>query len=373
MLARTIIVENIDDAIKLASHFNYSYRIVTLEGEVLAPGGSMTGGSNGDNNISLISRRVNIENLQSEIEEVSSRKIALDEEKNIMKKTIEATSNIICDLEDKIKAKEVLLLNDQSTKETLNYKISKLKESKIKYRSEIETLKLELDNYKNDLNSIFSQVKEIDLQIEKTNEDINLLTKDFSLERSKREEESVLISDMKIQLNTLDNQINSLQMKIKNNLTEIDKNVDDISLKSEDILKQEEAIRQILDGKQELNKEILSLEEEEIATINQLNSLVKEKDTFMNKFYEEQNRLMKVNNEIASLEKAINQEEVRIARFSVQLENYHKRLSDDYELDYQEAMAYKKDIKNIQEANNQVRRLKNEIKELGNVNLRSIE
>lgn len=57
LLGRTIIVDNIDNGIKLANRFNHSYRIVTLDGDVLNPGGSLTGGSYNNSAISIISRK----------------------------------------------------------------------------------------------------------------------------------------------------------------------------------------------------------------------------------------------------------------------------------------------------------------------------
>ena len=93
----------------------------------------------------------------------------------------------------------------------------------------------------------------------------------------------------------------------------------------------------------------------------------------MKSFYNEQNRLIELNELISNMEKSINQQEVKLAKSSVQLENYHKKLYDDYDLTYEEALEYEIDIENMKNALVETRRLKGEIKELGNVNLGAIE
>ena len=56
LLGRTVIVDNMDSGISMARHFNYSFRIVTLDGGILNTGGSMTGGSTGSQSTSLIEK-----------------------------------------------------------------------------------------------------------------------------------------------------------------------------------------------------------------------------------------------------------------------------------------------------------------------------
>lgn len=72
LLGRTLVVDQIDHAIALQRKYHHMLRIVTLEGESLNPGGSMTGGSF-RNSSSLLSRNREIEELREKVEQ--SRKI----------------------------------------------------------------------------------------------------------------------------------------------------------------------------------------------------------------------------------------------------------------------------------------------------------
>ena len=67
LLGKTVVTDQIDHAVALARKYRYTLRIVTLEGESLSPGGSMTGGAFRSNS-NLLGRRREMEELQSEVE-----------------------------------------------------------------------------------------------------------------------------------------------------------------------------------------------------------------------------------------------------------------------------------------------------------------
>ena len=72
LLGRTLVVENIDFAIAIARKYKYSLRMVTIEGESLNPGGSMTGGAF-KNNSNLLGRRREIEELETRVESLKNQ------------------------------------------------------------------------------------------------------------------------------------------------------------------------------------------------------------------------------------------------------------------------------------------------------------
>jgi chromosome segregation protein len=119
------------------------------------------------------------------------------------------------------------------------------------------------------------------------------------------------------------------------------------------------------------NMDGLSLIEEE--KVQKLDLLKYEKDEFMKDYYLEQNRLKEINKKLNELEKLKNHWNIKEAKYSVQLENINMRLLEDYELVYDEAIELWIEIEDLNNTYKQTRKLKNQIKELGTVNLGSIE
>ena len=93
----------------------------------------------------------------------------------------------------------------------------------------------------------------------------------------------------------------------------------------------------------------------------------------MEDYYLKQNRLKDINENLNSLEKEISNWNVKEAKYSVQLDNIKGKLLEDYELRYDEAVKLWIEIEDLNEADRDVKNLKNQIKELGTINISSIE
>jgi chromosome segregation protein len=78
LLGRTVVVNDMDEAITISRKYGYSFRIVTLDGEILNPGGSITGGSRPSKTSSLLSRSRLIRELEKRTETLSRRSEQLE-------------------------------------------------------------------------------------------------------------------------------------------------------------------------------------------------------------------------------------------------------------------------------------------------------
>jgi len=373
LLGRTIIIENIDYGIKFANKYNHTYRIVTLDGEVLNPGGSMTGGSHGDGGISLISRKSRIEKLDKEINLLNEEQNELEKERNSLLIHAKELREKIIKLEELIKNNQFSLINIKNQNEKYREEVIRLEEAIQKSKKEIESLNLETSDYyakRKDLTDLLLKLEEENLN---KKEAIKILTADYNNEKSIKEEKAKAITDMKIHINSIHSNINNINEKLTKNLSEIEEISNQLREKDGLMAFNQNNIEEMINSRAILDKSINELIVNEKTTKNELEKLIAHKDKIMEGFYSEQERLREINKEITEIERLMNSHEVKLARITVQLENYHKKLVDDYELGFEEALSYEVDIKNIQEAIVEVRRLKGEIKELGTVNLSSIE
>ena len=373
LLGRTIIIENMDYGIKFANKYNHSYRIVTLLGEVLNPGGSITGGSYGDSGISIISRRSKIEKLNKEIEEIKNSQVKLEGEKAAYIEELVALRKETIETEEMIKEKEYRLIELKNLKESNSLELERLDKSIKKSIDEIDTLKNEIRSYKDRIDSLTSLINDYENEIEINKEKIKSLTISYNEEKLEIEEKSKVVTDLKISLNSIDNRINTLNENYKKINADIRESSDELTEREEAIITNSENIESITKAREDLFFNMQVLEEKVKISKAELDNLIIKKSEIMKSFYNEQNRLIELNNIVNQTEKSINQLEVKLARNSVQLDNYHKKLYDEYELNYNEALEYETDLENMKNAIVETRRLKGEIKELGNVNLGAIE
>ena len=177
-LGTTIVVDNIDNAIKIASTINYRYRIVTLNGEVIHVGGSLTGGSEATKTSIILEKR-ELDNLNKEkikieeqLESIKQEINKISLELNSEKEKQEKINYIITNLETKIEYEKNSLLNKQKQKEEIIKEIESMDKLANNILSEHENKVLE---------EYYSKVKEK----EQKELEIKVLIRDLSQEKEK--------------------------------------------------------------------------------------------------------------------------------------------------------------------------------------------
>ena len=94
LLGRTVIVEDIDSAVKLAKQNSYSFKIVTLKGDIINPSGAISGGSVTQKTVSLLGREKEIKALEKELKEINKNIEKMQKEKEEYENSITETLNI---------------------------------------------------------------------------------------------------------------------------------------------------------------------------------------------------------------------------------------------------------------------------------------
>ena len=107
LLGRTVIVDNMDIAIKVAKNNSYTFRIITLDGDLINPSGAITGGSVAKKTVNILGRGREIENLEKEIKNEKEKLAKLDEEKQAYENSIEDTLELAMSLEKSLQEIEI--------------------------------------------------------------------------------------------------------------------------------------------------------------------------------------------------------------------------------------------------------------------------
>ena len=372
LLGRTVVVENMDTAIILARQNSYGLRIVTLKGDIINPSGAISGGSIAQKTSSIIGRTSQIKELEKEIEKLKQEIEKVSKEKEEYEESIE-------DLLEEITSIEQSSQEIQIEYATEKQRIESLEESILNLETRLESLKTEskqieqtiLENEKQK-----STIKEKTMELEKEIEAISGEIQAFA-EKDKENQKYIddlnfEITNLKISLSSFDESNNSMQEILERIETELQANTSKIESK-------QEQSKQVLEENEKLKKTIENLKQS-IEQIKQEVSLSSETvEKLKQEKIEKNNSITKTETEIEEKYRIIeeiknqaNKLEVKKSKIDVELEQIINKMWEDYEITPNTAGEYKKP-NDIAETTKNVKNLREKIKELGSINIDSIE
>jgi len=372
LLGRTVVVENMDTAIILARQNKYSFKIVTLDGDIINPSGVISGGSNVQKSSNIIGRATQIKELQKELEKLQKNISELEKEKSDYESSIEDVLEEVIGIEKSAQEIEIEYATEKQRVDSLEESISKL-EQKLQNLKD-ETIQIEA-NKEQSINTKQDTEQKI-LDLEKNIEVLNTEVKEFA---EKNKENQKYIDDLNFDITNLKISLTSFD--------ESNSSIDEIIERIEnDILNNQNAIRtkkeqreQILKDNEALNQEIVSLSEKieqiKLEVINSSDKVEELKNLRTNK-----NEELKVSEDdiiaqfkiIEDIKLQISKLDVKKSKIEVELEQVVNKMWEDYELTPNNAGEYKKPD-NIQTTTKKVKELRDEIKNLGSINIDSIE
>lgn len=376
-LNRTIIVDNIDNAIQISKTLKSSVKIVTLDGELIASSGSITGGQTKLKSNGLIGRSEKIEELKTNIikfeddvkllnEKASSFK---EHEAKINEAINEQTQNRnninieLATLNEKFNnvQKETQRIEEHAKNE-LEFQ-NRLQAEINLFEKNIEANKLELAQIEDALSKNQAIVDEYVRYNKDKQQAINLLNEDITnlkISLSSFEESVSSIDEIKLKIQSdIANFKNSILKKQK----QIDEYKQDIS-KNEDLIKlTKENIDNLSNVKTEYSSKIENFKAEKAEC-------TKKQDILELKTLQSVSKIDKIKEEISKLEN-------KKVKYELEIENLKNSMWDDYELTLSSAKQYLETIPEMNESeidlNKIGKNLHEEIKNLGDIDVNSIE
>jgi chromosome segregation protein len=373
LLGKVVVAENLDAGIRIAKRFGYSFRIVTLEGDILSTSGSMSGGSTDNAGPGILSRNREITELKNETSKLSSVRQSLDIKINEASTMLQEILNDISNEEKNINTNELIKIRDESHLAQIEENIRKadaksdmLKDEKAQLLKQEEDIDFELQKYNQELTDIEN--------------DINNTKEIISKHQEKHKEDQTLrdtlhndIMNFKISVNSVKESLEA----VKETLLRIIEERDQLARSFKRKTGEKEKYLSEIDGlKAEnigLGKRVKALEEEKVGKVFQIDKAVEERKVLEEELSDTINQIQNANKNIILLQEDYNRVEVRKAKVEAELEVIQNRMWDEYELTYTNAMEFKKDIGSIPQAQKRINEIKNDIKSLGLVNIAAIE
>lgn len=377
LLGATVVCDTLDNAVALAKKSGYAFRIVTLEGDVLSPQGSMSGGSKKSNDSSLLSKENEIKQLEKNIElrtkelnEAQKEYTAIAAELNHCKWSLDSELTALQGINNDYYTKATLLDTQSQKLETLSENIFSLK-SQIKLAQDIVA---DLNAKINSIDKLESDINDTKSKAGEVSESSKSLYEDLKQRKEEYNEKMTLI---KVQIASTEEKIRALDRDIDNNEAEI-KNLDELIERAVANKHSQEKVYNEIASLSMNTKDDEDTENIKIR-LKELNSKIASFDEFKKSLMQEikdlDEKKANLSNEITRLNNKIYQEENKLQKVDIDIENMQERIYEEYEMTYNDCLPFKNQEEDfdIKETLIKISRIKAQITSLGYVNINAIE
>ena len=372
LLGRTLIVDNMNTAIKVAKQNNYSFRIITLDGDLINPSGAITGGSVTKKTVNILGRGREIERLEKEIKNLKEKISSLEKEKNEYESSIEDILEAATSLEKELQEIDITYATEKQKVVAIDENINRLQNRLNKLKEELEiintnkkeltrnteeeTQKLEdISKETQSLIKIINEFAELNKDNQKYIDDLNFDITNLKISVTSFDESEASIQEIQDRINF---DISNTKKSIENKIIQIEQIKNDNKKQDELINETRQKIEQI---KEEVENSGSKIEELKNVRIEKNEKLQKQEDDINSKFHT-----------IEDLKSQIVKLEVKQSKQEEEINEIINKMWEEYELTPNTVENYKKP-ENVALTQKNVNSLRNDIRNLGSINIDSIE
>ncbi|PTG42772.1 chromosome segregation protein SMC [Staphylococcus cohnii] len=371
LLGNTIIVDNLKNANELARKIRYRTRIVTLEGDIVNPGGSMTGG--GDRKTkSILSQKDELSTMRAQLEDYQQQTASFEKQFQAIKEEADALSNTYFDTSQSYNT-------IKQNVHKFDLELDRLRKQETHLKNEHEEFEFEKnDGYQSEtskqtLNEKKAQLATIQTQLQKLEEDINIYTKlskegkeSTTLIQQKLHQKQSDLAVVKERLSTQKQTETRLTHQLKQLKEQKQKLSEQIELFNSDEITGEKAFETIQNNIEQSKSNKAQLTED-LATIKS------QRQTLNDTIETTERKLEEANQDILSIENRYQDIKAEQSRLDVLINHAIDHLSEQYHLTYERASELYTLEEDIDSLRKKVKLTKMSIEELGPVNLNAIE
>ena len=372
LMGHVIITETLKDANEIAGLTGRKYRIVTLEGDVVAPGGAMTGGASQKKNQSLFTREKELEELRDKLTSYEPRAASFAEK-------VEEQKRIMAEKEKELKRKEQNLIADQQQLQalqssshkaelqlkSLNDSLSLYDQEEKQYQEDTEYLNQRKKELNEQLADLKRKLAEAETQIEQLTKEESAVKENRELLQEKYHEQKLLLAKQEERYRNQSDKVKNLKKQIDLTATRLKGNIEKLT-----------ELDSILENKETEESIDASITEEKVTKetlTTSIQELRSERANRTQTINDEENELREENKRSQSMLANIQQQEVKMNRLDVELENRLTHLETEYTITFDKAKQTYEKTTDIQQSKKEVEQLKQQIVNLGTVNLGSID
>lgn len=372
LLGQTALFDTVENALKAAKKFGYKIKIVTLGGEALHPGGSISGGS-APKNSGLLGRESEISKLSVLCRDIEKQMDKTDDKIDTLTENIRSSLKELDTLSETLRktGEEILKLISQRELQT---HILRREESELsKLSTELQLIKEAGKNSAEQRKKLLSSISLESENLDSIRKNAEIIRREISDNIKKRENLSSKITDIRVKITAQNSAIELCNMKNENILNEHEKGEERIKLLKLNI---EDIKRRISECELAIKVKEENYGEAENSAIN----LQKEIDEIVSSKSESDKKISALKEQIKVQNEKLNNLKITTARLEDSINHAENALDDavgklwsEYDISFSEAQKRYTKIENFDEAQKIASSLKAKIRALGNVNIDAVE
>ena len=372
LLGRTVIVDDMQNAIALAKQNKYAFRIVTLKGDVINPSGAITGGSVMKKTVNILGRTGEIKELEQELQSINKKIEKLNKDKEEYEKATEDTLEEVASLENSLQEIDIVYATNKQ-------KLIAVEENIARLEGRLEKIKKEIENLEQEKEKMNVQKEEATKEIEELQNEVEILVKEITEYAELNKDNQKYIDDLNFDVTNLKISVSSFnesQDSIEEMVARINLDIENNNLSIENkkieignLAKENE--------EKKINIESLKAKIEETkakvgTSSTEIENLKAKRIETNEKLSETEKKITEEFEQIEELKAQIVKIDVKKTKLQEDIENVINKLWEEYEITPNNAGEYEKP-ENVAQTTKKVHDLRNSIKNLGSVNVDAIE
>lgn len=372
LLGRTVVVEDMDTAIALAKKDKYSFRIVTLKGDIISSSGSISGGSVQTKTVNILGRSREIEDLEKELKKLEKQIADKTAEKEEYASSIGDSIEETAKLEKELQEIEIIYATEKQKMVAVEENITRLENRLAKLKEEVTQTEKQKEE-----NRLLKEQKETEIQtLTQQIEELNKVIEEFALNNKDNQKYiddlNFDITNLKISVTSFDESESSIEEMVERISQDIKNNEQSIENKNQNILAINEENTKLEQTITEYNAQIEQIKQEVTNSGTKVEELKQERIAKNEKLVNTENEIQSQFSTLESLKEQIIKLDVKKTKLEQDLQQVVESLWNEYELTPNSTEEYQKP-NNVSTAQKQVNSLRNKIKDLGSINIDSIE
>ena len=372
LLGRIVIADDLNSAASIAKRFSYRFKVVTLDGQVVNAGGSLTGGSQ-LRNTGILSRRADIKKLKAQTDKLVA---GVKEAEQLSEQINRECASIEADLlgyRADLSNKQQDLVRLEAEKRACDNEINNTQTAISDSEKELADCTEKIEDFKESQSAAKAQLAELNVKIAEIDSKVNSVTGNRAELTQKREELTVKLQNIRLEIVTAQKDIDALNAEIvfaRNTGSGNDKRKMMLYAQIEGI---EKTIAGIKANIEQHQNDIKVLESTQKSINEQIDAISAQREQYEKRSVEIRNVERDKNNEREVSGRELARLEERKINIQKEYDNIISKLWDEYELTKREAEKTAIEIEDNAKAQTRLNELKRSIKNLGSVNVSAIE